>query len=112
MCVYAVDVSLCFSLVSRVSVSISVTASLCFLVHVVASLPVSVSVFVSVRARLSLFDSASLLLAGYPLLMTYTPLPLLTLSPILALAGGDVEAELFLFRCCLLFLYLIGPLCW
>jgi len=26
--------------------------------------------------------------------------------------GGDVEQELYLFRCCLLALYLLGPLCW
>jgi len=49
---------------------------------------------------------------GYPLLMTYTPLPLLAFGPVLALAGGDVERELFLFRCGLLALYLAGPLCW
>ena len=48
---------------------------------------------------------------GYPLLMTYTPLPLLTLGPVLAWAG-DVAQQLFLFRCCLLALYLLGPLCW
>ena len=48
---------------------------------------------------------------GYPLLMTYTPLPLLMLGPVLAWAG-DVAQQLFLFRCCLLALYLLGPLCW
>ena len=26
--------------------------------------------------------------------------------------GGDVEQELYLFRCCLLSLYLLSPLCW
>jgi len=33
----------------------------------------------------------------------------LAFSPLLALAGGDVETELFLFRCGLLALYLAGP---
>lgn len=41
-----------------------------------------------------------------------TPLPLLLFSPVLALAQGDCEVELFLFRCCLLALYISGPPCW
>ncbi|EKX50653.1 hypothetical protein GUITHDRAFT_135269 [Guillardia theta CCMP2712] len=55
------------------------------------------------------FDQVQL---GYPLFMTYSPLPLLLLAPVLLLAGGDVDRELFVFRFILLILWVLAPMAW
>ena len=45
-------------------------------------------------------------------MMTYTPLPLLLYLPFMLAAGGDLEKELFVFRCSLAVLWVAAPLAW